>query len=168
MANNKKIMITKILFGIYIFFLLWIILFKLSFSFSQFIGLSKEQSINLIPFYYPAEVNFHLKEVIANIIIFIPLGVYLKMLDVNGKKVILYGIVFSILLEVSQFIFKIGASDITDLITNTVGTILGVCGYTLLERTFKNKEKINDVLRIISLIFTILFLLLIILLIMSN
>jgi len=168
MANNKKIMITKILFGIYIFFLLWIILFKLSFSFSQFIGLSKEQSINLIPFYYPAEVNFHLKEVIANIIIFIPLGVYLKMLDVNSKKVILYGIVFSILLEVSQFIFKIGASDITDLITNTVGTILGVCGYILLERTFKNKEKINDVLIIISLIFTILFLLLIILLIMSN
>ena len=166
--KNRKITITKILFGVYILLLIWIILFKTSFSISEIIGLSGEGSINLIPFYYPTEVNFHLREVIANILIFIPLGIYLKILDTNNKKVILCGFIFSILLEVIQFIFKIGASDITDTITNTAGTILGMCGYILLEKFFKNKEKINNVLRTIALIITILFLLLMTLLIISN
>jgi len=136
MNENRKIAITKILFGVYILLLIWIILFKTSFSVSEFIALSKMRSISLIPFYYPTEVNFHLREVIANILIFVPLGIYLKMLDTNSKKVILYGFVFSILLEISQFVFKIGACDITDVITNTLGTILGVSGYILLEKNF--------------------------------
>lgn len=165
---NRKNIITKILFGIYILLLIWIILFKTSFSISDFIGLSKIRSINLIPFYYPKEVNFHLREVIANILIFIPLGIYLKMLDVNSKKTILYGFIFSIILEISQFILKIGASDITDIITNTSGTMLGVCGYILLEKNLKNKEKTNNALRTFALIFTILFSLLVTLLIISN
>jgi len=136
MNENRKIAITKILFGVYILLLIWIILFKTSFSVSEFIALSKMRSISLIPFYYPTKVNFHLREVVANILIFVPLGIYLKMLDTNSKKVILYGFVFSILLEISQFVFKIGACDITDVITNTLGTILGVSGYILLEKNF--------------------------------
>lgn len=165
---NKKKKITKILFMVYILLLIWIILFKTSFSISDFIGLLKIRSINLIPFYYPAKVSFHLREVIANILIFVPLGIYLKMLDIKSKKVILYGLILSLVLEVSQFIFKLGASDITDIITNTIGTILGVCGYVLLEKMFKNKEKIDNILRLFAFIVTILFLLLILLLIVSN
>ena len=166
--NKRKINITKVLFGIYILLLIWIILFKASFSIADFIGLSKMRSINLIPFYYPMEVSFHLREVIANLVIFVPLGIYLKMLDNDSKKVILYGFIFSVLLEVSQFIFKLGATDITDVIANVSGTILGVYGYILLEKIFKNKENINNVLRIIDLIFTVLFSMLMTLLIASN
>lgn len=166
--NKRKINITQILLGVYSVLLIWIILFKASFSISDFIALSGERSINLIPFYYSTEVNFHLREVIANMLIFVPLGIYLKMLDKDNKKVILFGFVFSILLEISQFIFGLGATDITDVITNTVGTILGVCGYVLIEKIFKNKEKINNVLRTIALIVTILFTLLMMLLIISN
>ena len=165
---NRKKIITKILFGVYIFLLLWIILFKMSFSVAEIIGLVGERSINLIPFYYPTDVNFHLREAIANVLIFVPLGIYLELLDINSKKVFLYGLIFSILLEVSQFVFKIGASDVTDIITNTAGTILGICGYILLEKIFENKEKIDNILRTIALIVTILFLLLVTLLIISN
>ena len=164
--NKRKI--TILLFGIYVFILLWIILFKMSFSVSEIVSLSGDRSINLIPFYYLTEVNFHLREVISNILIFVPLGIYLKMFDINSKKIILYGFIFSILLELIQFVFKIGAFDITDIITNTTGAILGVGGYILLEKIFSNKEKINNILRIIALIVTILFLLLIVLLIISN
>ena len=166
--NKRKINITKILFGVYSVLLIWIILFKASFSISDFIALSGERSINLILFYYSTEVNFHLREVIANMLIFVPLSIYLKMLDKDNKKVILFGFVFSILLEISQFIFGLGATDITDVIANTVGTILGVCGYVLIEKIFKNKEKINNVLRTIALIVTILFTLLMMMLIISN
>ncbi len=166
--NKRKTNITKVLFVIYILLLIWIILFKSSFSIADFIDLSKMRSINLIPFYYTTEVSFHLREVIANLLIFVPLGIYLKMLDNDSKKIILYGFIFSILLEVSQFIFKLGATDITDVITNVGGTILGVYGYILLEKIFKNKEKINNVLRTIALIFTVLFSMLTTLLIVSN
>lgn len=166
--KNRKTKITKILFGVYLLLLIWIILFKTSFTISEFISLSKTRSINLIPFYYPTEVNFHLREVIANTLIFVPLGIYLKMLNKKSKKTILYGFIFSILLETIQFIFKIGASDITDIITNTTGTILGVLGYILLEKIIKNKEKLDNILRIIALIVTILFSLLLTLLIISN
>ena len=168
MNKSRKIIITKILFVVYILLLIWIILLKTSFSFSDIIDLSGERSINLIPFYYPTKVNFHLREVIANMLIFVPLGIYLKMLDTNSKKTILYGLIFGILLEVSQFIFKIGASDITDIITNASGTIIGAFGYILLEKIFKNKEKIDNFLRIIALIVTILFSLLMVLLIVLN
>ena len=164
----KKINITKILLVIYILLLIWIIMFKASFSIEDFIGLSKMRSINLIPFYYPTESSFHLREVIANILIFIPLGIYLKMLDNDSKRIVLYGLVFCILLEICQFIFKLGATDITDVITNVSGILVGVAGYVLLEKFFKNKEKINKVLRIIALIFTILFSLSMLLLIISN
>ena len=55
MFDNKKnkVITTKILFGIYTLLLIWIILFKASFSINEFIGLTKMRSINLIPFYYP-------------------------------------------------------------------------------------------------------------------
>ena len=59
--NKRKINITKILFGIYVLLLIWIILFKASFLIDDFIGLSKIRSINLIPFYYSTEASFRLR-----------------------------------------------------------------------------------------------------------
>ena len=105
---------------------------------------------------------------LENILIFIPFGVYLKMLNKNNNSVILYGFIFSLLLEISQFIFKLGACDITDIITNTSGTILGLLGYLLLVKLFKNKDRINNVLKIIALIVTILFSSLMALLLIAN
>ena len=129
MKKFKNIDMIKILFAIYCFLLVWIILFRLSFSIQDIIGLDKIRSINLIPFYYSNEVNSHFKEVIENLLIFIPFGVYLRMINKNNKIIILYGFLLSLALEISQFIFKLGASDITDLITNTLGTTIGVLGY---------------------------------------
>ncbi len=166
--NKREINITKILFLIYIFLLIWIILFKTSFSIYDFINLSRIRKINLIPFYYSTKVPFHLKEVIANILIFIPLGIYLKILGNSSKKVILYGFGFSMLLELIQFILKLGVTDITDVITNLSGTTIGVIIYILLKKIFKNEEKINKILSIIASIITILFFLLIIFLIIVN
>lgn len=49
------------------------------------------RNINLIPFHYDKEAPFHRSEIIKNVIIFIPLGVYLKKLKIKGVKVILFG-----------------------------------------------------------------------------
>jgi len=166
--QKNKINLTKVLLVIYCVLIVWIILFKLSFSIADFIGLDKSRSINLIPFYYDNETNFHFKEVISNLLVFVPFGIYLKILDKDNKEIFLYGFIFSLALEISQFIFKLGAADITDLLTNTVGAAIGVLGYILLEKIFKKKEKINKVLRILSLIATILICLMLLLLLAFN
>lgn len=168
MSKDKKLKLVKILFGIYCILMVWIILFKFSLSINDIIGLNKIRNINLIPFYYPNEVSGHFKEVLENLLIFIPFGIYLKMLNKDNKKIIIYGLIFSLVLEISQFIFKLGATDITDLITNSMGTVIGVYFYILLEKIFKNREKINKVLKILALIGTILLCLLLLLLIISN
>lgn len=168
--DNKKLNLTKVLFIIYCILLVWIILFKLSISFNDILGLDKSRNINLIPFYYSNDVGFyfHFREVLDNLLVFVPFGIYLKMLNKDNKKIIVCGFAFSLVLEICQFIFKLGATDITDLITNTLGTIIGVYIYVILEKTFKNKEKINKILKILSLIGTIMICSLLLLLIFLN
>lgn len=156
---------TKILLGIYFLLLVWIILFKLSFSFSD---LETLRSINLIPFYYSNQTSFHLGEVIDNVLIFIPLGIILKMLNIENKKIIFLGFILSFTLETMQFILSIGASDITDIITNTIGTIVGLFLYLILEKCLKDKTKTNQILNILGIIGSVLFIFLILLLIIGN
>ena len=120
MINKKEIInLTKILFIIYCMLMVWIILLKLSFSINEIINLDKYRRINLIPFYDPINVHFHYIEMIENVLIFIPFGIYLKMMDKDNNLILFYGFLFSLVLEISQYIFKIGATDITDIITNT-------------------------------------------------
>ena len=73
---------------------------------------------------------------------------------------ILLSAVLSLCFEVLQWIFALGASDITDLITNTIGGILGVVLFFILGKLFKGREVL-----IVSIIGAILEGLLIVLLI---
>lgn len=164
----KKLNMTNVLFGIYCLLLIWIILFKLSFTFTEIRLLFGNRSVNMIPFYYENKVAYQFREVLENVIIFIPFGLYLKMLMVGTKKGIVYGFAFSVGLEVCQFLFAMGASDITDILTNTFGTILGVTSYEVLKRCFPNKDRINNILNILGLVATILFILLAIVLFLAN
>ncbi len=144
-------------------------LFKIAFSFTDILWLRGTRSINVIPFYYDIDVGrFHMKEVIMNALVFIPLGLYLKMFHMSWKKTILYGCVFSFVLELCQFIFAIGASDITDIITNTLGTAVGVCLYALARKMFSDKQKTDKVINGIASIALLLFFSLALLLFIVN
>lgn len=166
--KKKKSRKTCFLLGIYCIFLVWIILLKLSFSIADLKMLVGERSVNFLPFYYANETDFHLNEMIMNVIIFIPIGIYLKMMDVDSKKAVLYGFVLSFGLELCQFTFKIGASDITDLLTNTTGTAIGVSLYLLSRKVFKNRDKLDKVIQIMALIATVLLGSLLLLLVLVN
>ena len=69
-------------FGIYLVLLAWLVLFKFATSLSE---LPSIRGINVIPFYYDQETSVHLKEVLYNIIVFIPLGVYIQILKEDWK-----------------------------------------------------------------------------------
>lgn len=165
-TRNQKVM-TWILLAVYLLVMTWIILFKMSTSFQELPNL---RNINLIPFNGSVIANnqIDLTEIRDNILIFIPFGVYLSMLKPNWsfyKKVVPIAAT-SLLFELLQFTFAIGATDITDFIGNTSGGIVGIGIYLALCRILKTKT--NKILNILASIGTFCVVALLILLIVAN
>lgn len=160
--KSRKHNITKGLFIVYIIILTWIILFKLQFDISSLETMNL-RSINLIPFAGSRIINnrVDISEIILNVAIFVPFGIYVCMLKEEWsfiKKVIPIFIT-SLVFETLQYIFALGASDITDLIGNTLGGIIGIAVFMLLSKIFKNNTiKIINVLALIVTIIVVLFL----------
>lgn len=157
----------KILFFIYLSALVWIIIFKLQFSIDN---IDRVRSINLIPFKGVTIVNhgIYISEIVNNVIIFIPFGIYMKILKIDWtfSKNILTFFVVSLLLEIVQYAFAVGRSDITDIIENTLGGCIGIFVYNIFKWIFK--EKANKIFGILASIGTIFMLLLLTVTILSN
>ena len=116
----------RALFTAYILILLWLVLFKFSYEPVAVIRDFQTRSLNLIPFAYSRN-----SEMIANIVAFIPFGV---MLGVNFKELafrykLALVFTFSLAVELIQYALAIGATDITDLIMNTLGGSIGLAAY---------------------------------------
>lgn len=123
------------------------------------------QSINLIPFHtitaYLAHGGFiSLVNVLGNIVLFIPLGIYLTLFNPNKRIVIntLWIVLMSVTAEILQYTFKVGATDIDDILLNGLGGFLGIIIYKILYKVFKNK--VVYAIEVISLIVGITFLIL--------
>ena len=116
----------RTLFAAYLFILLWLVLFKFSYDPFAVIRDFQTRSLNLIPFAYSRN-----SEMIANVIAFIPFGVMLgvnfKQVDWRYKIVVIFA--FSVVVEIIQYCLAIGATDITDIIMNTLGGLLGLAFY---------------------------------------
>jgi len=143
--SRKERMGSWIVFGIYMIALIWLVLFKLADSIEK---IPCVRDLNLIPFYYKEkegiDFNFsvsHVQEVLDNVLIFIPVGFYFKLLfsKIKTEKLVISCFLLSLLFEISQFIFALGISDITDLLTNTGGGLLGMGIYHYMRKTFPDK-----------------------------
>lgn len=71
----------------------------------------------------------------------------------NVKKVG-SGFIISFAVKVLQFIFAIGASDIKDIIGNTLGGIIGIGIFYAFYKVFR--EKATKIINVVALIFTVL------------
>ena len=167
---KRRISLSGIVFILYLVVLLWIILFKTALSLDDIRMMAGERSINFIPFYYDNETSilFHKKEIILNILVFVPFGVCLKMLGASFKKGTVIALLSSVALEAVQLIFAIGNTDITDVITNTLGAVAGLFIYLIAAKIFKNEEKLKKVVNIIALVFLSIFIALMVLLVVAN
>lgn len=138
LLKYKKI--TSILFIVYFMMLTWIIVFKMELSMSNLVA---ERSINLIPFKESVIVNgkISFSEIIDNAIVFIPVGVFTAMLADNLKFIKMTAVPFGISLfyEITQYIFAVGACDVTDLINNTLGGIVGILIFKLRRKVLGDK-----------------------------
>ena len=165
--TTKSNTLTFILLFVYLIALIWIILFKFSTSIHH---LPQLRNINLIPYGDSLIVNGKLSysELMLNMMVFLPFGVYLSMLKPDWQlwKRTCPAIGVSLLFEIIQYIFAIGATDVTDLINNSLGGILGCLLYTLCTKLLH--EHTNCILNILASIGTIGFVLLFGIVIVSN
>lgn len=152
LLRHKRV--TSILFIVYFLLLTWIIVFKMELSMSNLVA---EKSINFIPFKESAIVNGRISfsEIINNAIVFIPVGVFTAMLADNLKFIKMAAVPFGISLfyEITQYIFAVGACDITDLINNTLGGIVGILIFKLRRKVLGDKAfKVVNIFSIICVV----------------
>lgn len=137
---KKEHNITTALLCIYLVIVTWIILFKMQFSISS---MPHYRNINLVPFAGSVIVNgkIHMGEIIDNLIIFIPVGVLLSMLKSQWPfwKKVLPIFSLSLLYEVLQYVLAVGATDITDVLSNTTGGIVGILIFGIFSKLFGDK-----------------------------
>ncbi|WP_099974546.1 VanZ family protein [Lactobacillus terrae] len=79
--------------------------------------------ISKVDFYY---------NLFGNILWFIPIGIFLPYLWSKNMKfyhIVIYGALISLSIETLQFFLATGVSDIDDVITNTIGAIVGYILY---------------------------------------
>ncbi len=130
--KRRELAFSILLYAVFGFYLLLLaaILFR------SYVG---ERSLNLIPFQtiggYLADLAgaahlraFALQNLLANIVIFVPLGVYAVLLNRDKRvwKNLLIVLGATVLAEAVQTVFKLGHGDIDDVILNCLGGLLGI------------------------------------------
>lgn len=178
--NNKILTsISLALFGVYSAIGLWFLLFERILyrlvnwdSFNRYFWYPEgttsffsaevwKLNTNIIPFqstynylmgseYF--NLNIILYNTIGNILIFVPLGIFLSFLFSRFRtfpKVMMIGFTITVSIELLQFFLQLGQFDIDDILLNTIGALLGYFVYMSISKlwnTFqagKTKEAIN-------------------------
>lgn len=100
--------------------------------------------------------------------VFVPLGVCIGIFKHNWSfiKKLMPCLCLSLMFEILQFTFAIGASDITDIIGNTLGGFIGIAICILFEKIMK--EKFISIVNIIGLIIEIVAIVLLGILFIAN
>ncbi|MBM7567230.1 VanZ family protein [Paenibacillus sacheonensis] len=157
-------------FFLYVVFLCYIlllikILFLSRVSFAELFDRHRTavRSVNLIPFCSISEFlsgssrnlkDFAFANVVGNILIFFPLGVYSSVLS-NHTRVrshLLRIIAASVVVEIIQGLLAIGTADIDDVILNSLGGWIGIAVYKLLLLLLRNKKNVHTAVVLLSVI----------------
>lgn len=115
--------------------------------------------MNMIPFAYMFSDR---QSSILNVLLFVPMGIFLPVLWQkfhNAFKTILFGLMISVFIECMQ-IFTLRATDINDLMTNTLGTAFGYCVGTIFIKIRPlpfPAAKVTDFSLILGLVFCVMF-----------
>jgi glycopeptide antibiotics resistance protein len=98
--------------------------------------------------------SFAFGNVVGNIVIFVPLGIYLPLLKKDKRLFanLLTIFMVSLVVEIIQGLLGIGVSDIDDIILNSLGGGIGVLGYHILYFIFRDEKKLLTIFTILSTI----------------
>ena len=140
------------LFVVYLVLLVWTVLWKLDVPWIGRGSIGGDTMIKLMPFVRTREAGASAPvEVVVNLALFIPFGVYLGLLAPARpwrSALVLAG--SSIALEVAQYVLAVGRSDTTDVIANTAGGLFGL-GLLALARRGLAARTATVMLRVCSI-----------------
>ena len=85
-----------------------------------------------------------LSQIGANIIMFIPIGVLLYMVLRKFKISVLLAVLFATILELLQFVLHRGFCETDDIISNTIGAIVGFLLCSVLQRIRHKRNTSNE------------------------
>jgi glycopeptide antibiotics resistance protein len=127
-SRHRGHVLLVVLFVIYLVLLVWTVVWKLD---VPYVGAAAglPRPIKLIPFVPSAEAGASAPlEIIANVVLFVPFGLYLGMLAPTWRRWTWTGVFVaaSLLLEVTQHLLSTGSFDTTDIIANTAGGLVGL------------------------------------------
>jgi glycopeptide antibiotics resistance protein len=123
-----------VLFGVYLVLLVWTVLWKLG---VPFVGDGAERVVKLVPLVATATTGASDPvEVAENLLVFVPFGLYLGLLAPSWAWWRAAGVVAatSLALEVGQYALAVGSSDVTDVVVNTAGGVVGLGLAALVRR----------------------------------
>jgi glycopeptide antibiotics resistance protein len=168
--NKKKSLIYLLFFTIFYIYIVKVLDYTL-FQFQSLIllkhfvptlmlnGAPFNEGLNLIPLITLDGAD--MKTSLLNILLFIPFGFGLPFITTfRFKNVVIYGLVFSLIIELLQFLTGLIANmtfriaDINDLIFNTIGTAIGYALFLMFIRVYREVFPVtlftNPVLRYIA------------------
>ena len=106
-------------------------------------GFDKTTEYNLVPFSTKIDIMEH----ILNVVLFVPLGLLVPLMcDKKNKlyQIIILGVGLSLLIEVSQLLNH-RATDIDDLLLNSIGAVLGYGVFLLFNKCINRKIRRNTI-----------------------
>ena len=145
--KEKSLLFIKTVMYVYLsfvlFFTLMPIITSLPFVFNH------PYEVHLIPFddYVNGRGDF-MRQVILNVVMTIPFGLLFPLTQKRSKRtlalVALATFLLSLTIEVLQpFINDVRSFDVTDLITNTIGGIIGYCCFIVIRPIVEREKKKN-------------------------
>lgn len=154
-------MVFVVFLGLYVFLFFYALFFKAVSPWELFDPTREYfRNFNLIPFHTidnylsSTQVSWIIvaSNVIGNVVIFIPLAIYLQLIKKTRKLWISLLLVFlaTVIVEALQFAFALGAFDIDDIILNCLGGIVGIVIYRLLRLMLKTDERIWTALLVLG------------------
>ncbi len=151
--TKKKIrLFGKILFVLYVFFLIYFLLFS---DWYGRTGVMKEYHYNLVLFreirrfwQYREQLGMFamFTNLFGNVIIFIPFGFFMPMASSRRSlfATVFYSFGLSLCVETFQLITRVGSFDVDDLLLNTVGGLTGYLIFVIcaaIRRRHDSKKK---------------------------
>lgn len=126
----------------YLVILLRITVFRSTFSFAN---ICTKGTINPAPFADLLDtlrtrgVGWFLYLFIGNIVWFVPLGMLVPCVSANmrsARRVVLLSFFMSLIIEIAQYVFGTGISELDDLLLNTAGGAVGYAIFYVIRRLF--------------------------------
>lgn len=133
----------------WILFIIYLILMAYFLFFSEYLNRSNasEYHYNLTLLnevhrsfwcYHAGMYRYFFLNFVMNIVAFIPFGFFLPFLSYNrGKKKFTYVIFcafsFTLLIELTQLVLKVGTFDVDDILLNTIGGLIGFILYVIAQ-----------------------------------